>query len=95
MERLRRLHVERESLASKMEAEKHVMRAQLRDLMEKQQAEVQRVTEQHRVQMDRAQQDLLGQLEEQRRSSGGGAIPEDSLQRMAELEGRWFFIVIG
>ncbi|XP_056269364.1 LOW QUALITY PROTEIN: golgin subfamily B member 1 [Pseudoliparis swirei] len=88
VERLRRLHVERESLASKMEAEKHVMRAQLRDLMEKQQAEVQRVTEQHRVQMDRAQQDLLGQLEEQRRSSGGGAIPEDSLQRMAELEAR-------
>uniref|UniRef100_A0A8C2WY72 Golgin B1 n=1 Tax=Cyclopterus lumpus TaxID=8103 RepID=A0A8C2WY72_CYCLU len=87
-ERLHRLQVERESLASKMEAEKHVMRAQLRDLMEKQQAEVQRVTEQHQAQMERAQQDLLGQLEEQRRSSGGGAIPEASVQRMAELEAR-------
>ncbi|KAM6950503.1 uncharacterized protein PEZ65_023524 isoform 2-T2 [Lycodopsis pacificus] len=83
-ERLRRLHVERESLASKMEAEKHVMRAQLRDLMEKQQAEVQRVTEQHRAQMDQTQRDLLGQLEELRRSSGGGRMPADSASTPAD-----------
>ncbi|XP_074513408.1 uncharacterized protein LOC141781492 isoform X3 [Sebastes fasciatus] len=99
-ERLRRLHVERESLESKMEAEKHVMRAQLRDLMEKQQAEVRRVTEQHQAQMAQTQQDLLGQLEELRRTSrtaepapsqeasGGGGMSADptSIQRIAELE---------
>ena len=51
-----------------MEAEKHVMRAQLRDLMEKQQAEVRRITEQHQAQMAQTQQDLLGQLEELRRN---------------------------
>uniref|UniRef100_H3CCB1 Uncharacterized protein n=1 Tax=Tetraodon nigroviridis TaxID=99883 RepID=H3CCB1_TETNG len=64
MERLHRLQVERESLESKMEAEKHVMRAQLRDMMEKQRAEIQRLSEQHRAQMEQTQQQLLGQLEE-------------------------------
>lgn len=98
-ERLRRLQVERESLESKMEAEKHVMRAQLRDLMDKQRAEVQRLTEQHQEQMARTQQDLLGQLEEFRRSSTAAAPPggeeasgnqpvdSASVQRIAELEG--------
>ncbi|XP_028442318.1 LOW QUALITY PROTEIN: golgin subfamily B member 1 [Perca flavescens] len=98
-ERLRRLQVERESLESKMEAEKHVMRAQLRDLMEKQQAEVQRMAEQHQAQMAQTQQDLLGQLQELRRASvaapspsqeatGSGSMPTDSasIQRITELE---------
>ncbi|KAK5623835.1 hypothetical protein CRENBAI_003882 [Crenichthys baileyi] len=99
-ERLRRLQVERESLESKMEAEKHVMRAQLRDLMEKHQVEVQRLSEQHRGQMDKIQQDLLGQLEELRRTSPAvappvceeasemGNLPSDlaSVQRIAKLE---------
>lgn len=84
-----------------MEAEKHVMRAQLRDLMEKQRVEVQRMTEQHQAQMAQTQQDLLGQLEELRRASapappasqedalGSGNMREDSasVQRIAELEG--------
>ncbi|XP_069575863.1 golgin subfamily B member 1-like isoform X2 [Brachyistius frenatus] len=96
-ERLQRLQVERESLESKMEAEKHVMRAQLRDLMEKQQAEVRRITEQHQAQMDQTQQDLLGQLEELRGAaappacqevsgSGNGVGDSSSVQRIAELE---------
>lgn len=105
MERLRRLQVERESLESKMEAEKHVMRAQLRDLMDKHQAEVQRMAEHHKAQMDRAQQDLLGQLEELRSASAGAPpasheasdsanVPTDSasIQRVAELEG-WFSLL--
>ncbi|KAM4597195.1 uncharacterized protein V3H82_022723 [Fundulus diaphanus] len=96
-ERLHRLQVERESLGSKMEAEKHVMRAQLRDLMEKHQAEVQRLSEQHQSQMDRVQQDLLGQLEALRKAPPAAAAPRvseeapgvgnlASVQRMAELE---------
>lgn len=98
-ERLRRLQVEQKSLESKMEAEKHVMRAQIRDLMEKQQTEVQRLKEQHQAQMVQTQQDLLGQLEELRRAStappltrqevpGSGNDPTDSAstQRMADLE---------
>uniref|UniRef100_A0A3P9K9H3 Golgin B1 n=1 Tax=Oryzias latipes TaxID=8090 RepID=A0A3P9K9H3_ORYLA len=91
-ERLRRLQVERESLESKMEAEKHVMRAQLRDLMEKQQMEVRRLTEQHNAQMDQIQQDLLGQLQDLKRASAAAEAPRQdaadpaSLQRLAELE---------
>uniref|UniRef100_A0A3Q0QY71 Golgin B1 n=1 Tax=Amphilophus citrinellus TaxID=61819 RepID=A0A3Q0QY71_AMPCI len=96
-ERLHRLQVERESLESRMEAEKHVMRAQLRDLMDKQQAEVQRMTEQHQAQMDQTQQDLMRQLEDLRRAqvapasqevSRSGNVPTDSasIQRIAELE---------
>lgn len=86
-----------------MEAEKHVMRAQLRDLMEKHQAEVQQMTEQHQAQMDQAQQDLLGQLEEMRRASVAAhpanqqasesrSMSTDlaSIQRISELEG-WLF----
>ncbi|KAF3832280.1 hypothetical protein F7725_025945 [Dissostichus mawsoni] len=88
-ERLRRLHVERESLESKMEAEKHVMRAQLRDLMEKQQAEVQRVKEELQEQMEQKQQEI-------RRSAAPPTHREEeetgsdsaSNQRIAELEGR-------
>lgn len=97
-ERLHRLHVERESLESKMEAEKHVMRAQLRDMMEKQRAETQRLSEQHQAQVSQTQQELLGQLEEWRRTSAqppaqeacggyGTAVGGAPVQRMAELEG--------
>lgn len=100
MERLHRLQVERESLESKMEAEKHVMRAQLRDMMEKQRAEIQRLSEQHRAQMEQTQQQLLGQLEELRRTSesaqstgqeasgpDGAPAGGAAVQRVAELEG--------
>lgn len=86
-----------------MEAEKHVMRAQLRDMMEKHQAELRRLSEQYQDQMERVQQDLLGQLEELRRASappvseeasGSVNLPADSSskQRIAELEG-WCFVL--
>lgn len=104
-ERLHRLQVERESLESRMEAERHVMRAQLRDLMDKQQAEVQRLAEQHQAQMDQTQQDLMKQLEALRRAqvapaspeaSRSGNVPMDSasVQRIAELEGWCFMLII-
>lgn len=99
MERLRRLQVERESLESKLEAEKHVMRAQLRDLMEKQQAEILRITEGHEAQIEQTRQNLLGQLEELRQANqapanqpagGSGDMPIDatSVQRLSELEAK-------
>ncbi|XP_056134638.1 golgin subfamily B member 1 [Lampris incognitus] len=98
-ERLRRLQVERESLESKLEAEKHVMRAQLRDLLEKQQGEVRRMAEQHQSQMAQTRQELLGQLDELRRvtvalppvnqqaiGSADQATNLATVQRLAELE---------
>ena len=78
-----------------MEAEKHVMRAQLRDLMEKQRAEVQRLSTEHQELLEQGQQDLQAQLEELRRASsqlapGHGPRTTDPLPspRLAELEGR-------
>lgn len=94
------MQVERESLESKMEAEKHVMRAQLRDLMEKQQAEVQRMTQQHQSLLDQTKQDLLVQMEELRKASvtappvcqeTSEKVHSDTIltQRVAELEGQF------
>ncbi|XP_061602568.1 centrosome-associated protein CEP250-like isoform X2 [Cololabis saira] len=99
-ERLRRLQVERESLASRMEAEKHVMRAQLRDLMEKQQMEVQRLQQQHeaRVELLRTelQQEMQQELEQLRVAAPSLPASADapatdhpdpaSSQRIAQLE---------
>lgn len=87
--------MERESLASRMDAEKHVMRAQLRDLMDKQRAEAQRLSEQHQEQLAQTRQDLLAQLEELRSASAAPPAGEeasrkqlaDSVQTVAELEG--------
>lgn len=76
-----------------MEAEKHVMRAQLRDLMEKQQAEVMRMAEQHQAQMDQQVEELrrasLAAPATTQQTSGGGDVLtySDSIQRIAELEG--------
>ncbi|XP_068169213.1 golgin subfamily B member 1-like [Antennarius striatus] len=90
-ERLRRLQVERESLESRMEAEKHVMRAQLRDLMDKQQGEVQRLKEQHQQQTVLMREELLDELRRsppsaQQEAPGSGKASAEPVQRIAELE---------
>ncbi|KAJ7994717.1 hypothetical protein DPEC_G00252380 [Dallia pectoralis] len=65
MERAQRLLVERESLGSKMEAEKHVMRAQLRDLLEKHQGELRCAAESHKARLVEQEQALRAQLQEE------------------------------
>ncbi|KAM4723173.1 uncharacterized protein WCC33_009406 [Rhinophrynus dorsalis] len=46
-EKCKRLQSEKENLQSKLDAEKHVMRAQLRDLMEKHETELRALTDRH------------------------------------------------
>lgn len=71
------------------------MRAQLRDLMDKHQAEVQRLSEQHQEQLAQTRQDLLAQLEALKSASAAPPAGEETLrkqlddsgQTVAELEG--------
>ncbi|XP_071014449.1 golgin subfamily B member 1 isoform X6 [Oncorhynchus clarkii lewisi] len=97
VERARRLQVERESLGSKMEAEKHVMRAQLRDLLEKHQGELRRAAECHEAQLAEREQALRGQLQEElgrtpvaelqnQTQAGSCGDSPATAQRMNELE---------
>ncbi|KAL2089073.1 hypothetical protein ACEWY4_015972 [Coilia grayii] len=91
-ERMRRLQGERENLQSKLEAEKHVMRAQLRDLMQKHESELRRVTEKHEQEMSEKEQALRSQLHEHRStpvaqdSPSDAPVNADAAHRLSELE---------
>ncbi|KAM9481352.1 uncharacterized protein Hap1MRO34_009065 isoform 2-T2 [Clarias gariepinus] len=50
-ERMKRLQSEKENIQSKMDAEKHIMRTQVRDLMEKHQEELKKVKEKYETEM--------------------------------------------
>ncbi|XP_051513240.1 golgin subfamily B member 1-like isoform X3 [Myxocyprinus asiaticus] len=91
-EGMQHLQRERENLQSKLEAERHIARARLRDLMEKHEAELQRAAEKHNSEMSEKEQALRRQLETLQRST---ALPSDvpanpptciTAQRITELE---------
>ncbi|XP_051953744.1 golgin subfamily B member 1 [Xyrauchen texanus] len=91
-EQMQHLQRERENLQSKLEAERHIARARLRDLMEKHEAELHRAAEKHNSEMSEKEQALRIQLETLQRST---AVPSDvpanpptciTAQRITELE---------
>ncbi|XP_072321704.1 uncharacterized protein [Eucyclogobius newberryi] len=93
MERLKRVQVEQKSLESKMEAERHVMRAQIKDLMDKHQSELQLMREQHQDNISQSQQELLQRLEERPDERGNAATQsperaEGQGPRTAQLEAK-------
>ncbi|XP_061077194.1 golgin subfamily B member 1 isoform X1 [Conger conger] len=65
LEMMRRLQGEKDNTQSKLDAEKHVMRAQLRDLLQKHEAELRQAAETHRAQLEETHR---AQLEETQRA---------------------------
>ncbi|KAM9147096.1 uncharacterized protein ACDP82_005024 isoform 1-T1 [Pangshura tecta] len=63
-ENLKRLQSEKDNLQSKLDAEKHVMRAQLRDMLEKHELEMMKVQEKHNAEMHEIQEKHETELQE-------------------------------
>lgn len=87
------LRSERENFQSKLEAERHIARARVRDLMEKHEAELLRAANKHEAEMSEKEQALRRQLETLQRSI---SLPADAsanqstcntAQRVTELQG--------
>ncbi|KAG7473671.1 hypothetical protein MATL_G00098320 [Megalops atlanticus] len=99
VEKIKRLQSEKDNMQSKLDAEKHVMRAQLRDLMQKHEMELQKVAEKHEIELSEKEQQYHKRLEELQRTQvspqeeQGSKIttadaPTDKAtnQRLSELE---------
>lgn len=87
------LRSERENFQSKLEAERHIARARVRDLMEKHEAELLRAANKHKAEMSEKEQALRRQLETLQRSI---SLPADAsanqstcitAQRVTDLQG--------
>ncbi|XP_009695996.1 PREDICTED: golgin subfamily B member 1-like [Cariama cristata] len=63
-ENMKRLLSEKENLQSKLDAEKHVMRAQLRDMMEKHELEITKVKEKYNAELHEIQEKHETELQE-------------------------------
>ncbi|XP_067245933.1 putative leucine-rich repeat-containing protein DDB_G0290503 [Chanodichthys erythropterus] len=74
-EQMQHLRSERENFQSKLEAERHIARARLRDLMEKHEAELQRAADKHEAELSEKEQALRRQLETLQRSI---SLPADA-----------------
>ncbi|KAK7160686.1 hypothetical protein R3I93_008372 [Phoxinus phoxinus] len=74
-EQMQLLRSERENFQSKLEAERHITRARVRDLMEKHEAELLRAANKHEAEMSEKEQALRRQLETLQRSI---SLPADA-----------------
>nr|XP_015194008.1 PREDICTED: golgin subfamily B member 1-like isoform X2 [Lepisosteus oculatus] len=95
-EKMKRLQGEKDNMLSKLDAEKHVMRAQLRDLMQKHETELKQVTERHEselsekhqayLQLQRQLQELSNKNAAPAEQTGGTPLDTAANQKMTELE---------
>ncbi|XP_077104293.1 uncharacterized protein LOC143757215 isoform X3 [Siphateles boraxobius] len=93
-EQMQLLRSERENFQSKLEAERHITRARVRDLMEKHEGELLRAANKHEADMSEKEQALRRQLETLQRSI---SLPADAsanqstcitAQRVTELQAK-------
>lgn len=63
-DRSKRLESEKENLQSKLDAEKHVMRAQLRDMMDKHQTELKLVNVKHKAELQEIEEKHVTEIQE-------------------------------
>lgn len=93
-ENLKRLLSEKENLQSKLDAEKHVMRAQLKDMMEKHElemtkvkakydAELHEIQEKHETELQEKDQALVQLQKQVAELSGGG---QSNSKKVKDLE---------
>lgn len=91
---MQHLRGERENFQSKMEAERHITRARIKDLMEKHEAELLRAADKHESELAEKEQALRRQLETLQRSISQPTDASANLstcitaQRVTELQGR-------
>ncbi|XP_052386816.1 golgin subfamily A member 4 isoform X1 [Carassius gibelio] len=91
-EQMQHLRGERENFQSKLEAERHISRARIKDLMEKHEAELLRAADKHEVELSEKEQALRRQLETLQRSISQPADASANLstcitaQRVTELQ---------
>ncbi|XP_078077089.1 uncharacterized protein LOC144498965 isoform X2 [Mustelus asterias] len=64
IEKLRILQLEKDNLEAKLDAEKHVMRAQVRDLMERHEADLKNMKEKHNIQLQAIEEKHEAELTE-------------------------------
>ncbi|XP_016372291.1 golgin subfamily A member 4 isoform X2 [Sinocyclocheilus rhinocerous] len=91
-EQMQHLRGERENFQSKLEAERHITRARIKDLMEKHEAELLRAADKHESELSEKEQALRRQLETLQRSISQPADASANLstcitvQRVTELQ---------
>lgn len=90
---MQRLRGERENFQSKLDAERHITRARIKDLMEKHEAELLRAADKHETELSEREQALRRQLETFQRSISQPADASTNLptsntaQKVTELQG--------
>ncbi|CAH2325826.1 Hypothetical predicted protein [Pelobates cultripes] len=79
-EKYKRVQSEKENLQSKLDAEKHVMRAQLKDMMDKHETELRRLSDKHSIEIQDIQEKSQTVLQLQKQLQDLGSSKENQVE---------------